>query len=106
GESSGEVARADEQPVDAVHLRDRLQLGHRASRFELYEHAHLAMGLGVVVLDAAVAVGADVGVDAAPALRRIAGARPRAPRPPRALYVGHEQRLHAEVEDPLDEDEI
>src|SRR6185436_12456801 len=73
---------------------------------DLDDDADFFVGAGEVVLDAPVAARPRRGGDAANAVRRIPGGGYRTARLVRGLDERHEQALHAEVEEALEEDRI
>src|SRR5581483_2075835 len=93
-----EIVRADENPVDAVDLRDRLQMRERRARLELHEETHFVVHALEVVPDAPVTVRARRARDAAHPVRRIPQARDRALRLLDVLDVRNEERARADVE--------
>jgi hypothetical protein len=70
-----EIRWSDEDAVDAFHSRDRLERVDRGARFQLRQHAHLAVCPREVVRDAAIPVRAVHGCHAAHSMWRIARRR-------------------------------
>src|ERR1043166_7015952 len=70
-EVGGEVARADEQPIDAIDRGDGIDILQRPLRFDLDDHADLVVNALVIVLQAAVAAAAGRHGHAAHTLWRI-----------------------------------
>ena len=69
-EARGEIHRADEDAVDAVHRGDLGHRGERLAALYLHYHAGVVVRLLQVVLDGAAAIPALRDRDAADALRR------------------------------------
>ena len=102
----GEVARADEQAVDAIDGRNRFEIPQRDTRFDLHDDAQFAVDALDVVLDAAVAIGPHGRGDASDPFRRIARRRDRLPCFLGILYPRHEKALHADIEEPFEQNRI
>src|SRR5207248_8923279 len=71
-EARRQVGWPDEQPIDAVHARDRFQVVEPGARLDLHDEAELARRARRIVLDPAEARGPRAAGDASYALRWIA----------------------------------
>src|SRR3569833_4547682 len=100
------VGRSDEHAIDAIDGGDVLERIERLTRLDLNEDADLAVRLGEIAGDAAIAAGARRNRHAANAVRRIARRRDRRLRFLDRLHIRNEQRLRADVEATLDENGV
>ncbi len=97
-----QVTGADEHAVHPFDPRDRLEVAQSDARLDLDEHTDLLLAAGVVIPhppESRRACGRRETPDAA---RRIPRGGDGLPRLGLVLYVGHEESLHAGVEEPLD----
>ena len=105
-EVRGQIAGADEDAVDTFDGGYGLDLLERGFGFDLHEDAGIEMRIAVIVLDAAVVVGARHDGHAANAERRIARSGDGLARLIGILHEGNEQGARAHVERPLDDDRL
>src|ERR1700733_15643033 len=96
------IAWADEHTVDAFDGRDLLKVLQSTLRLHLQQKTDLCIGRSVIPLDSAIARRPRLSREAAKAFRRVANRHDRAARFLFSLHIGDEQRLCADVEQPLD----
>src|SRR5258705_1448055 len=102
----GEVARADEQTIDAFNRCNRLEILQRGSRLNLNAHADFVSATFVIILHSAIAVGAMSDGYATDALRWIArGSHGCAPFL-RRLHIWNQQILDTDIEQALHDHRI
>ncbi len=105
-EVRGEVARTDEQAVHAFHGGDGLEVLQGQPGFDLNQHAEFLVDALVVISDSPVIIRPCRSDEATPALRWISGGGDGGARFFGRLHVRHEQVLHADVEQSLEEDQV
>ncbi len=97
-----QVGRADENAVHAFHRGDFLEVVEALLVLDLNEHTELLVGAFRVILHARKARRPRPAGDAAQARGRIARVGDRAFRFVGVLHVGNQDRLRADIQEPLD----
>ena len=104
---SGQIHRADEDAVQSIHSEELVDLAHGLRCLDGDHHHDLIVGMGQIVLPVhAKAAGAGGRGDAANAQWRILAGFYGVSRLFGAVDVGDQQALYADVQQPLDGDEI
>src|ERR1700722_17491971 len=102
-EACGEIARADEDAIDALDSSNRLYLLQRFTRLDLHEQAELFSYPPRVAIDAPEAGGARYSGHSPHSFRRVADRGNGTSSFFRVLDVRDQQRLHAKIEEALDQ---